>query len=130
MTNTSNIDKGLVVIIAGSRGITDYGAVEKAVAASGFKVSKVVSGGARGVDSLAERYAKDRSIPFEEFPADWNKHGKSAGYRRNEQMADNADALIAIWDGESKGTKHMIDIAKRKGLQGFVYDTTDINIGE
>ena len=51
-----------------------------------------------------------------EFPADWDKHGKSAGYKRNLEMAENADALIAFWDGESRGTKHMIDIAKEKNL--------------
>ena len=60
--------------------------------------------------------AKDNNISLMCFPADWNKYGKRAGYIRNEQMAKEADALIAFWDGKSKGTKHMIDIARSKGL--------------
>ena len=51
------------------------------------------------------------------FPADWDKYGKAAGYKRNDEMARNADALIAFWDGKSRGTRHMIDLAKKYGLQ-------------
>lgn len=61
------------------------------------------------------------NIPLELYPADWNGYGKSAGYRRNVQMAQVADALIAITNG-SPGTKHMIDIANEKGLKVFVKD--------
>tara|TARA_Y100001938_G_scaffold17570_1_gene21597 strand:+ start:848 stop:1282 length:435 start_codon:yes stop_codon:yes gene_type:complete len=76
----------------------------------------VLSGTARGSDRIGEAYAKHRDFKIEQFPANWDLYGKSAGYRRNVQMADNADALIAIWDGKSKGTKHMIEIAEKKGL--------------
>jgi hypothetical protein len=76
----------------------------------------IISGGAKGADKLGEVYAKDRRFTAEIYPADWEKFGKSAGYKRNVQMADIANALIAFWDGESKGTKHMIDIAKKKNL--------------
>ena len=55
------------------------------------------------------------------MPADWNKYGKSAGYKRNEEMANIADAALVIWDGESRGSKHMIDIAKKQKLQVYVY---------
>jgi hypothetical protein len=78
-------------------------------------INKIISGGAKGTDTLAERYAKEKGYNFREFPANWNKHGKQAGYLRNIQIVDNADFIIAFWDRESKGTKHTIDLAKRKG---------------
>lgn len=71
----------------------------------------IVSGTARGADLLGEQYAQSRSFQVERYPAEWDQYGKRAGYIRNEQMAQNADALVALWDGESRGTKHMIDIA-------------------
>jgi len=73
-----------------------------------------------GADRLGEQWASKHGIPVKQFPAQWRKHGHSAGYKRNETMADNADALIALWDGKSRGTKHMIDIARRKGLPVYV----------
>lgn len=77
---------------------------------------EIVSGGANGADKLGERYAKERKIPYVVFPADWEKHGKSAGILRNTSMAGYADALIAFWDGKSRGTEHMIEVAKFKKL--------------
>jgi len=109
------------VIIAGSRDITDYSTVKAAYLKSGFDASEVVSGGARGVDYLGELLAKDFSISVKVFPADWNKYGKRAGILRNIEMAKYADALIAVWDGESKGTAHMISEAKKNNLKVFVY---------
>jgi len=108
------------VIIAGSRGINDYAKVCDAVQQSGFPISRVVSGMAKGVDTLAVRYAIENDLPCDRFPAEWSRCGRSAGYRRNVQMAQNADALIAIWDGKSPGTWHMIDVAKARGLRVFV----------
>lgn len=108
-------EAGLRVIVAGSCTITDYLAVKNAIESSGMEIQELVSGGTRGVDSLGELYAREHGIPIRLFPADWDKFGKSAGYRRNEQMAEYADALIAIWAG-SKGTAHTIEIAKRHGL--------------
>lgn len=108
-------------IIAGSRGITSLSVVNKACELSGFSITEVVSGTARGVDQLGELWAKNNKIGVKRFPAQWDLHGKSAGYKRNEIMAGYAEALIAIWDGKSPGTKHMIDIAKRKGLTVFVH---------
>lgn len=111
------------VIIAGSRGITDVRAVEQAIAGSPFKdrIAHVISGGASGVDTLGERWARGMQIPWTVYPARWDEHGKSAGPIRNKQMAANADALIAVWDGESKGTQHMIETADKCGLETFVY---------
>ena len=109
-------------IIAGSRNITSFEVVNKAVEASGFKVTEVVSGTARGVDKLGEAWASYNRIPIKRFPADWKRFGyNSAGYIRNAEMADYADALIAVWDGESRGTAHMIQQAKLKDLRVFVW---------
>ena len=77
---------------------------------------QIESGTARGGDRIGECWAGMNGHAVKRFPADWGKFGRSAGYKRNEQMADYADALVAIWDGKSKGTKHMIDIATKKGL--------------
>lgn len=77
----------------------------------------VVCGMAKGADVLGERYALDRGFQIQRYPADWDEYGKRAGYIRNEQMAQNADALAAFWDGESRGTKHMIDLAQRYVLK-------------
>ena len=109
------------VIIAGSRGFNDYNLLEEKC---DFLLSEkvkthdivIVSGTARGADKLGERYARERGYELEAHPADWDKYGKSAGYRRNQEMAEVADAVICFWDGTSKGTKHMIDIAKEKKL--------------
>jgi hypothetical protein len=109
------------VIIAGSRENITYDDVVKAISQSKFVISTVISGTARGVDRFGEKYASENCINIEKYPADWDKYGKSAGYRRNELMATKADALIAVWDGQSKGTKHMIDIAKKNGLSVFIY---------
>lgn len=104
------------VIVAGSRGVSDYEKVSGAIASSGFDVSEIVSGGARGVDALGERYARESGLPLKVFRAEWEKHGRSAGIKRNILMAQNADAIVAVWDGESRGTEHMIDEARRSGL--------------
>lgn len=108
------------VIIAGSRGITDYKIVARAVVESGYKITEVVSGGARGVDRLGERFASNHDLPVEKFPANWDRYGKSAGYRRNQDMACYADALVAVWDGKSRGTRNMIALANKHGLKVFV----------
>lgn len=75
----------------------------------------IISGGARGADAIGEEWAKIRGLPIERFDADWPK-GRGAGFERNQIMAKNADYLLAFWDGTSKGTKHMIDIAIKEGL--------------
>ena len=78
---------------------------------------EVVSGRARGADRMGERYARENGLEIHEYPADWDKYGKRAGYIRNEAMAKVADCLIAFWDGKSRGTKHMINLAKKHGLK-------------
>lgn len=77
----------------------------------------IISGHATGADALGERYAQERGLECEQYPADWKTHGRAAGPIRNAQMAEVADALIAFWDGQSRGTANMINLAKSKGLK-------------
>jgi len=109
------------VIVAGGHDFTDYemlsAHLDKLLTFISMKKSiQVVCGGACGADSLGERYAKEHGYEVMYFPADWDRHGKTAGFKRNTQMAENADALVAFWDGNSRGTKHMIETAAAKGL--------------
>ena len=111
------------VIIAGSREGFTIEDVRIAVLNREFSgaITEVVSGAARGVDRLGEQWAKENDIPIKQFIPDWYGLGKKAGYVRNREMGDYADALIALWDGESKGTKGMIEYAQKKGLKVYVY---------
>lgn len=112
------------VIIAGSRSITDDDDVDfilNELRADWLPFDQVVSGLAPGVDTIGKDWAEIWDIPVKEFPADWDQYGKSAGFRRNEQMAEYADVLVAIWDGESPGTKDMIQRALDHNLRLFVY---------
>lgn len=104
------------VIIAGSRGINDYAELLAAIAAANMSISCVISGTAKGVDRLGERYARENNIPVLRYVPDWTRYGKSAGIIRNEEMIAIADGLIALWDGNSKGTKHAIDTAKKRDI--------------
>jgi hypothetical protein len=109
------------VIIAGSRSIGTFSLVQRAVEQSGFDVTTVISGGcSKGVDRLGEDWALANQIPCEVMKASWHLHGAKAGMLRNAKMADRADALIAIWDGVSKGTANMISNAKKRGLPCYV----------
>jgi glycerophosphoryl diester phosphodiesterase len=110
-------------IVAGGRNMNQYELVQQAIADSGFEITELVSGGAAGVDKLGERYALESNTPLVVMQADWNQHGRAAGPIRNRQMAEYADALIAVWDGESKGTKNMIQTAEKLGLQVYVKTT-------
>ena len=112
------------VIIAGSRGFRDYKFLCEVCnkALKNQTDIQVVSGGAWGADKLGERFAKEFEHSLKQFLADWDKYGKAAGYIRNDEMARNADALIAFWDGKSVGTKHMIDLANKHGLKVKVYE--------
>jgi hypothetical protein len=108
------------VIIAGSRDIIDYSEVEKAVEESGFEITEVVSGKADGVDTLGERWADEHGVPVKPFPAKWASHGKAAGRWRNREMSLYADALVAVWDGNSNGTHNMIGQMKFRSKPSHV----------
>jgi hypothetical protein len=114
-------------IIAGSRGITDYqillDAIEQAES-EGLMITEVVSGTCKdSPDILGERYAEEERLPLHRFPADWKRYKHRAGPLRNEQMAHHSEALLAIWDGYSNGTRHMIQFGIRVGLKVVVYRT-------
>ena len=115
------------VIIAGSQAINSMEVVEAAIAASGFTITEVVCGKARGVDTCGEEWAKAHGIPVTPFEANWYPDGpggrldRSAGLQRNTQMGLYAEALIAIWTGVSPGTAHMINFMRRCGKPVFVH---------
>ena len=110
------------VIIAGGRTFSDYNLLAEKMDKLLWHVAlatevEIVSGTARGADALGEQYAASAFLKVKRFPAQWDKYGRSAGYKRNEQMAEYADGLVAFWDGKSRGTMHMINIAKAAGLK-------------
>ena len=122
----------LRVIIAGSRDFNDYKLLKKSAIEIITKktmlpdLTRIVSGGARGADTLGERFANEMGLEISRFIPDWEGLGKRAGYVRNAEMAkfavedDNYGVLIAFWDGQSRGTKHMIDLANKYGLEVHV----------
>ncbi len=111
------------LIICGSRSFNDYSFIKTKLDVFFQDKNKddyeIVSGGALGVDKLAELYAKNNNIKNVIFLADWRK-GKQAGPIRNQQMVDYSDEVIAFWDSESKGTKSTIDKAKVKELKTHI----------
>lgn len=86
-----------------------------------YEFEYIVSGGAKGADSLAERYARERGIPIKIYPANWAKYGRSAGYRRNERIVEDCDYMVAFWDYKSPGTKHSINIARERKIPGKIF---------
>ena len=109
------------VIVAGCRDFADYELLKEKcdfyLQNKKPEIIVIVSGHASGADTLGERYAQERGYETEIYPADWKTNGRAAGPIRNAQMATVADALIAFWDGKSRGTKNMIDTATKRGLQ-------------
>lgn len=107
------------VIIAGSRDFKDYILLEKScLFLLNNKLNiEIISGGAQGADLLGEKFAIKMDYPIKYFLPDWGKNGKNAGFIRNKEMVNYGDILIAFWGGQSKGTKHMIDISREKGLE-------------
>lgn len=109
------------VIIAGGRDFQDYQLLRSTMDVllrNKLRKEKIVviCGMAKGADMLGARYAKERGYHVRYFPAEWDKLGKRAGIIRNEEMAQNADALVAFWNGSSHGTKNMIETAERYNL--------------
>lgn len=111
------------VIIAGTREFDNYSLLRKKIdnilsekKKNPYIKIEVVSGTAKGADRLGEKWARENDIYVKQFPANWNKYGSSAGYRRNVDMVEYSDALIAFWNGRSKGTKHTIELATKKNI--------------
>lgn len=101
------------VAVIGSRTFKNYSLLRETLDNYYPQISLIVSGGARGADSLGEKYAKEEGIQTLIFKPEWDKYGKSAGMIRNKYIIDNADLVVAYWDGLSKGTKDSIDYATK-----------------
>lgn len=110
------------LIIAGSRTITDYNYIKGAIVESGWldEITEVVSGMARGIDTLGIKFAKECNITVKEFPADWKTYGNSAGHKRNYEMGVYADKAIVIIENESKGSRSMIKIMRELEKPVFI----------
>lgn len=128
--------------IVGDRTVNDYSLIDKAVKQSGFSITEVVSGGARGVDSLARQWASDNGLPFTEFKARWDdlkapgaivrtnkwgrKYNANAGFARNTSIVDYADAIIAIQpNGPTSGTQDTVKKAKKAKKPLHQYEKSD-----
>lgn len=121
------------VIIAGSRGITDYHILKEAWGQFKYRdeVSEIVCGEAPGIDTLGRRLGEELDIYIASFPAQWDTprgFDRGAGRKRNAKMGEYADALLAVWDFESVGTKHMIDFANNLGLYVEIYNTNGVRV--
>lgn len=108
-------------IIAGSRTILNKEEIFYHLNCLPFKVTEVVCGGAKGPDSIGKSWAKETHTPYTVFVAYWDKYGNGAGHKRNEQMAEYADALVLFWDGKSSGSKDMLARAKAHNLEIIVH---------
>ena len=98
--------------IIGGRDFSDYDRTKECYEAIS-NITEIVSGGAKGADSLGELIAFDYNLKFTCFKPDWDKHGKAAGFIRNRLIIEHSDVVLAFWDGQSKGTENSINIAKR-----------------
>ena len=118
--------------IVGSRSITDDTFVKRILNSYKFMFgtpSYIISGGAKGIDSIGESWADNLKINKKIFKPDWTKYGKKAGFIRNEDIIKNCDICLAIWDGESKGTKNDIELCKQYNKNLLIFNMKDYNSG-
>jgi len=122
-------NKMIDLAIIGSREFSDFEYLEQKILLvcnieefSVLEIKSIVSGGAKGADTLAEKFAEKYLLFKKIFYPDWNKFGKSAGFRRNKDIIENSDIVIAFWDSESKGTKHSIDISKKLNKKIYIFE--------
>ena len=119
------------IAVIGSRNFNDYeyfkSEFEKFLKELDIKEYKIISGGAKGADAFAAKYAKENNKEIVEFLPDWEKYGKKAGFLRNNIIWDNADIGIAFWDGKSTGTAHSFEISKKQNkiLKVINYNTKE-----
>ena len=109
--------------VVGSRDFLDYDYLKRSLLDT-FpleEVEEIVSGGARGADNLAERFAREHNIPVMVFPADWKRLGRKAGPIRNADIVRRADVIAAFWDGRSRGTKNSISLARKAGKKTVIF---------
>jgi predicted Rossmann fold nucleotide-binding protein DprA/Smf involved in DNA uptake len=98
--------------IVGTRTFNDYQELKRTLESLKNKPTEIISGGARGADALAERYAKENNIKLTVIEANWNLHGKAAGPIRNLLIVEASEQVVAMWNGESKGTENTIKNSK------------------
>ena len=89
--------------------------------------TEIVSGGAKGIDACAKAYALAYGVPIKEFLPDYDRYGRAAPIKRNEQIINYADCVVAIWDGRSKGTKNVIDLCRKIGKSVTVYEISEVD---
>ena len=113
------------ICVSGGREFNDYDQLASCMDSikhlHHMKAITLISGECRGADKLGEQYAEEQHWPIDQYPADWKEHKKSAGFIRNEKMAQEADVLCAFWDGASRGTRHMIGCAFRNDLEIHIF---------
>lgn len=117
------------ILVAGSRNYYDYAEFSEVMdyTHKKYNITEIVSGGARGADSLAERYAKENNIPIKVFKADWDTYGKSAGFIRNADMHNYLSQFedrmcLCFWDGQSRGTAHNFKLSKDNNTKLVCYN--------
>lgn len=117
--------ENIKLAIVGSRDFNNYSVLEyvidKIIETNDYKITEIISGGARGADALGEIYADKHAIDKTIFPADWKTYGKRAGFLRNVDIIKNCDICVCFWNGESHGTKHDIDLCKQYNKTCFIY---------
>jgi len=99
------------IAIIGSRSFINIDLMTQTL--NDLDIDEIISGGAKGADTLARNYAIENRIPLKEFKPDWAQYGRGAGIIRNKQIIDSADYILAFWDGQSKGTQSSINYAKK-----------------
>ena len=116
------------IAIVGSRWYAEYDTIKEYILSKIDikEVECVISGGANGVDRMAEKFAKEFKIKTKIFLPDWNKHGKAAGPIRNKDIVENSDIVFAFWDGQSRGTKKSIELAEKIGKKLYIYKSINI----
>jgi hypothetical protein len=102
-----------IIAVVGSRGFNDWQLFKSVM--SEYNPAEIISGGARGADSMAAAWAKENQIPLKEIRPDYAQYGRAAPIRRNDLIVDAADLVVAFWDGKSRGTKHVIDYTEKTG---------------
>lgn len=110
----------MIVAVIGSRSFRRYDFLEEKLSTVPFKITKIISGGAKGADALSIIYAKKHSLEWKEFLPDFKKY-KHPYHHRNRLIAEGCDVLVAFWDGYSTGTKYTIEYARRIGKQVHIF---------
>jgi hypothetical protein len=115
------------IIVAGSRDFNNYELLKETMdKIIGEETDiTIISGCARGADKLGERYAEERKYKLELYPAEWDKFGRASGYIRNRSMALNGEVCVVFWDGQSKGTQHMINLSNEYNLKTHIIKYND-----